>query len=233
MLLVSFCDIVTITICAMFMAMIIVIDEASKIPVVSPVPVLHSTTNAPTYFECRDNMVYPIDLAGLMDTFKRYASEFKKNAGGTDAEKLMALDVGNDYFRLDPGLAMMGIMGLLPKPGIKGTDINALSNAALAAAALHQAAIAKAAGAGHGAPKEDPTHLARLVESSKNPFNDVLHTLNTGTQYCVFFVRDSGFNVFRKCRDITVKNGFRHGWELLGRDEPITFEGMMHSPGYQ
>lgn len=234
MLLVSFCDIVTITICAMFMAMIVVIDEASKIPVVSPVPILRPTTNAPVYYECRDNMVFPVDLAGLAETFRKYSSEFKRNSGATDIEKLMSLDAGNEYFRLDPGLAMMGVMGLLPKPGIKGTDINVVSNLAMHAAAAAKAAMEAEAAASHGGGhKAEATHLGGLETFERNPFTDSLANINTGSQYCVFFVRDSGFNVFRYCRRIVVNRNMRHGWELIGRDEPITFEGMMRTPGFQ
>ena len=200
LLLVSFCDIVTITICAMFMALIVVIDEAAKIPVVSPVPVLRPTTNAPVYFECRDNMVFPIDLLALRQTFTKYSTEFKKNAGATDMEKLMALDAGNETYRIDPGLAIMGVMGLHPRPGAKGAVITSLPN---------------------------------LVENEKNPFTDALLNISPDSQYCVFFVRDSGFNVFRQCRAIAIKKGFHHGWEYVARDEAITFEGMMNSPGIQ
>ncbi len=200
LLLVSFCDIVTITICAMFMALIIVIDEAAKIPVVKPVPVLHACTNAPVYFECRDNMVFPIDLSALRQTFTKSSTEFKKNAGASDVEKLMGLDAGNETYRIDPGLATMGVLGLRPRPGIKGTYDVSLTN---------------------------------LVENVKNPFTDALLNIDKNSQYCVFFVRDTGFNVFRKCRDIVIAKGFRHGWEFVARDEPLTFEGMNYSPGFQ
>jgi hypothetical protein len=200
LLLVSFCDIVTITTCAMFMAMIIVIDESMKIPVVSPVPVLHYTTNAPVYYECRDNMVFMIDLASLEQTFTKYSTEFKKAGGGSELEKLMALDAGDATYRIDPALATMGVLGLRPKPGVRGVPLDSLTN---------------------------------ILDRVGTPFVKSLLNINTGTQYCVFFVRDSGFNIFRTCRAIVVDKKFRHGWELLGRDEPITFEGMMHSPGFQ
>lgn len=195
MLLVSFCDIVTITICAMFMAMIVVIDESSKIPVIVPVPVLRPTTNAPVYFECRDKMVFPIDLPSLLQTFAKYTNDYKKGGGATDIEKLMSLDVGNDFYRLDPGLATMGFLGLQPRAGAKGTPLSA------------------------------------MLASPTNTFTLSLLNIHTNSQYCVFFVRDSGFNVFRMCRDLAVKRGFHHGWEYVSRDEPITFEGLMKTPG--
>lgn len=206
MLLVSFCDIVTITTCAMFMAMIIVIDESSKIPVVSPVPILHQTTNSPVYFECRDSMVIPIDLPALRQEFVKYSTEYKKGGGASDVEKLMNIDAGNALYRIDPGLATMGILGLQPRPGAKGTTLDEMTQ----------------------------TNNAYGVVNTNTLFDKMVLSLNTNSQYCVFFVRDSGFGIYRECRRRTVrKMNFRHGWEYLGRDEPITFEGMMRSPGRQ
>src|SRR5262245_11907883 len=115
MLLVSFCDIVTITICAMFMAMIVVIDTASKIPVVMPVPVLHSTTNVPVYFECRDGMVFTIDFDSLAEAFSKHAGDFRHSADGSELQKLMSMDVGDKYYRIDPGMASIGILGVRPR----------------------------------------------------------------------------------------------------------------------
>lgn len=117
MLLVSFCDIVTITICAMFMAMIVVIEESMKIPVVTPVPMVRPTTNIPVYFECRNKMVYHIDYDELRKVFQDQAASMKRrpeDTAQTMLDRIRQLDAGNKYYRLDPSLAMMGLMGLLP-----------------------------------------------------------------------------------------------------------------------
>lgn len=203
MLLVSFCDIVTITICAMFMAMIVVIDESMKIPVVTPVPIVHHTTNAPVFFECRANKIFPIDLSELKTIFIKTSQDYKKLAGATDAQKIAALDAGNETYRLDPGLAMMGMLGLNPRPGAKGIAYEQIFN------------------------DQDNAYVAN------NPFKALLLSLNPHSQYCVFFVRRDGINIFRKCRSTIVENGYRHGFEIITKDEPITFEGLMGNVGWQ
>lgn len=133
MLLVSFCDIVTITICAMFMAMIVVIDESMKIPVVSPVPMVRPTTNMPVYFECRNRMVYPIDYAELRKIFQERGETMKRKPGDTAEallDRISKIDAGNQYYRLDPNMAMMGLMGLIPSTnaiaGVTEDEINTL-----------------------------------------------------------------------------------------------------------
>ena len=197
LLLVSFCDIVTITTAAMFMAMIIVIDESMKIPVVGPTPMVEASTNAPVYFECRNNMVYPIDREGLFKVFQAKAEEFKSFTGDDMGERLAKLDAGNEIYRIDHGLAMMGWMGLQPRPDVKGVTM------------------------------ED------VRDSETNAFYKALATLNPNKQYCVFYVREDSFPVYRVCRDLCLKRTIQQGWEFLDRNEPITFEGVMRRPGVQ
>src|SRR5437667_5852449 len=65
MLIVSFCDIVTITTAAMFFAMLITVQEAVKIPVFKPTPRATITNKQPVFFECRANEVFYLDKEGL------------------------------------------------------------------------------------------------------------------------------------------------------------------------
>lgn len=196
MLLVSFCDIVTIVTCAMFMAMIVVIDQSMKIPVVTPVPLLRGMTNEPVYFECRNQMLYPVDRDGLRKIFEQRAADFRQAGGTVDAvAKLTRLDAGNELYRLDYNTALMGLMGLQGRPGVKGIL------------------------------------QADLEGKAENAYAKVLKNISPKTHFLVFFVRDDSFDVFRTARDIAVKADFKHGWEYLTHDEPITFEGVMANIG--
>lgn len=132
LLLVSFCDIVTITTAAMFMAMIVVIDESSRIPAIRPMPMMHETTNAAVYYECRQNEVFYIDrdeLARIFtDSSTKFLAEHQSAAGSVGVlSDMMHQDIGNDIYRIDDRYLMMGALALLPKEGQKGTTIDELN----------------------------------------------------------------------------------------------------------
>ena len=133
MLLVSFCDIVTITTAAMFMAMIIVIDESMRIPVIRATPVTKVTTNAPAYFECRGNRVYPIRRDQLSTAFHQASTTIAAAArSGQKSEavlqQIMAQQLGDDAYTLDPRYMLMGVMALRPRPEIKGATLQELNS---------------------------------------------------------------------------------------------------------
>jgi biopolymer transport protein ExbD len=120
---VSFCDIVTVSMVAMFMALIIVIDQALRTPEIRPTPLATPTTNTPVFFECRNNQVYVIDRRELMDELQRSTRELrKKNTGQADAflQEAMEQDIGNRFYRMDIGFLMMGVVALLPRDKVEG-----------------------------------------------------------------------------------------------------------------
>lgn len=120
---VSFCDIVTVSMVAMFMALIIVIDQALRTPEIRPTPLATPTTNSPVFFECRNNQVYVIDRRELMDELQRSTRELrKKNTGEADAflQEAMEQDIGNRFYRMDVGFLMMGVVALLPREKVEG-----------------------------------------------------------------------------------------------------------------
>lgn len=197
LLLVSFCDIVTIVVAALFMAMVVVIDQTSRIPSIIPIPEVKDTELKPVYFECRNRMIFPIDRAGLWKVFQTNASAFRSNEGATMVERLAKLDVGDQYYRIDYGLAMMGMMGLVPRPAAKG--------------------IAE----------------AEIKASTNNPFSSLLAVMDKNSQYCVFYVREDSYSIYRACRSLCIGRKIHQGWEYVAMDEPLTFEGEMRDPGVQ
>ena len=207
LLLVSFCDIVTIVTAALFMAMIVVIDESSRIPVIRPTPLAHKTTNAPVFFECRNNQVYPVDFVGL----GRLAKDALKSSmaaqigalsstNATEAARIKALfsvHVTNEYHHVNDGYLSMGVLALDPVPDAVGVT------------------------------KE------QLDTTSSNLFRIILATVDTNTQFVAFLVRDDSFPVFRKARDICTTKGYPSGWEYIGDNEPLLYGGATTHIGIQ
>jgi hypothetical protein len=189
---VSFCDIVTVSMVALFMALVIVIDMAMRTPSLRPTPLAMATTNLPVYFEFRRNNLYAIDRAELMMILRTEAQAMRKQGGGGKDDLLqtaMTRDIGNDFYRFDNSFLMMGIVALIPRPGVDGITFES-------------------------------------VQDSDEPLVQALRAVNTNTHYAVYLVRDDSFPMFRKVRDLSVRLGIKSGWEYIGRDEPLTFEGM-------
>lgn len=119
----SFCDIITVSIVALFMVMVIVTDLAMRTPKVRPTPLSQSTTNTPVYIECRANQLYPIDRVEIATAMRTAERQFRARAlsGDTNAmHEAMSIDVGNEFYRLDNSFMMMGVIALIPRAGVTG-----------------------------------------------------------------------------------------------------------------
>ena len=129
LLLVSFCDIVTITTAALFMAMVVVIDQASKTPIYRPTPIATATTNEPIYFECRANQVFHIDKtnlasilhAAMTNTVVQTGEKTGSGLGGM--ERLMQQDIGDRFYKVDPGYLLIGEVALIPRTNTIGIPV--------------------------------------------------------------------------------------------------------------
>jgi biopolymer transport protein ExbD len=173
---VSFCDIVTVSMVAMFMALIIVIDQALRTPEIRPTPLASPTTNAPVFFECRNNQVYVIDRRELLNELQRSTREMRtKSVGQTEAflQEAMEQDIGNRFYRMDIGFLMMGIVALIPRPNVDGVPEDNLDYSTNAydphhGPPRHQLAIRGLPGAGRFIPHlpqaARPDHAARFPE---------------------------------------------------------------------
>lgn len=133
LLLVSFCDIVTVTMCSLFMALLVVIDQSSKTPSIRHTPIAETITNAPVYFECRANQIFAIDRTKLAEQLHNTTNAVAKTPGGTNAlssltglGQLMMQDIGDEYYQIDTRYLLLGQMALLPRTnatGIKSADV--------------------------------------------------------------------------------------------------------------
>jgi hypothetical protein len=128
MLIVSFCDIVTITTAALFFAMIMTLQEAVKVPIFRPTPRAAITNKAPVFFECRNEEVFFIDKSGLDDQVTKLVSTANVGVRGGDMSQFLKViqgqEVGNEYYKVNPSYLLTGLVALEPRPDVHGeTDV--------------------------------------------------------------------------------------------------------------
>jgi len=132
MLIVSFCDIVTITTAALFFCLLVTVQEAVKIPVLRPTPRAKVSSKQGVFFECRDNQLYFVDKAGLDDQVEKLMSTLNPGVRGGDLESFLKAiqgqEVGNLYYKVDPRYLLVGRMGLEARPGIPGETLEELAD---------------------------------------------------------------------------------------------------------
>ena len=132
MLIVSFCDIVTITTAALFFCLLVTVQESVKVPVFRPTPRAKITSKQGVFFECRTNELFFVDKAGLDDQVEKLMLTLNPGIRGGDLESflkaLQGQEVGNAYYRVDPRYLLVGKMGLEVRPGIAGEMITELDD---------------------------------------------------------------------------------------------------------
>jgi hypothetical protein len=132
MLIVSFCDIVTITTAALFFCLLVTVQEAVKIPILRPTPRAKVSSKQGVFFECRDNQLYFVDKAGLDDQVEKLMSTLNPGIRGGDLESFLKAiqgqEVGNLYYKVDPRYLLVGRMGLEARPGIPGETLGELAD---------------------------------------------------------------------------------------------------------
>lgn len=131
LLLVSFCDILTISISGLFMATIITVFEATKIPELSMTPKTVPTTKAPLFFECRTNQVYYVDKESLDEQIKKLLSTLNPTVKGDISAFLRVVssqDIGNEFYKVVPTYLLTAVVALEPRPGVTGYDLTAIED---------------------------------------------------------------------------------------------------------
>lgn len=132
LLIVSFCDIVTITTAAMFFAMLITVQEAVKIPVFKPTPRAVPTNKSPVFFECRVDQVFYVDKDGLDTQVAKLLSTL--NVGGRSGDislfskVIQGQAISNAFYRVDPKYLLVGVMALEGIPETHGENIQEVQN---------------------------------------------------------------------------------------------------------
>ncbi len=132
LLLVSFCDILTISISALFMATIVTVFEATKIPELSMTPKAISTTKSAMFFECRGDEMYFVDKELLDTQIAGLLSRLSPNVRGGDIKQFLQAiqgeEIGNEYYRVLPSYLLTAVIALEPKTGVPGIRMEAIDN---------------------------------------------------------------------------------------------------------
>ncbi len=132
LLIVSFCDIVTITTAALFFCLIVTVQEAVKVPIFRPTPLAKVSTKQGIFFECRNDQVFFVDKTGLDGQVEDLMSKLNPEVRGGDLgsflKAIQGQDVGNAYYKVDPRYLLVGQMGLEPRAGVSGERTNDLEN---------------------------------------------------------------------------------------------------------
>ena len=127
LLIVSFCDIVTITTAAMFFAMLITVQEAVKIPVFKPTPRAVPTNKAPVFFECRGDQVFYVDKDNLDTQVAKLLSTLNPGLRGGDLTQFLKAiqgqEVKNELYRVDPKYLLVGVMALEARIEARGEGV--------------------------------------------------------------------------------------------------------------
>jgi hypothetical protein len=132
LLIVSFCDIVTITTAALFFAMLITVQESVKIPIFRPTPRVKITDKQGVFFECRTNQLFYIDKAGLDEKVNKLMSKpnLKIGHGGIESflKDLQSEDLENEYYKVDPNYLLVMRVALQPRLGVLGETVTDLED---------------------------------------------------------------------------------------------------------
>jgi hypothetical protein len=133
LLIVSFCDIVTITTAALFFCLIVTVQEAVKVPIFRPTPLAKVSSKQGIFFECRNDQLFFVDKAGLDGQVEDLMSKLTPGVRGGDlgsfVKAVQGQDVGNIIYKVDPRYLLVGKMSLEPRAGISGESAGDLENA--------------------------------------------------------------------------------------------------------
>jgi len=124
LLIVSFCDIVTITTAALFFCLIVTVQEAVKVPIFRPTPLAKLSAKQGIFFECRNDQLFFVDKNGLNGQVEDLMSKLNPGVRGGDLgsflKAIQGQDVGNAYYKVDPRYLLVAQMGLEPRTGVSG-----------------------------------------------------------------------------------------------------------------
>ena len=114
----SFLDILT---CLQGVLILVIIStgiDAAQTKVLIPTPIERQSTKRPVYLECRGDMVYPMDVAGLGREARTKIAQMTAAAAGDQMKLLQSLTeirVVDDYYEVDLSYYMLGQLVLKPR----------------------------------------------------------------------------------------------------------------------
>jgi biopolymer transport protein ExbD len=132
MLIISFCDIITISTAALLLALFVTVQLAIKIPVFRPTPRSAPSSKQAFFFECRNDHLFFVDKAGLDEQVEELMSKLNSGVRGGDLgsfqKAIQGQEVGNPYYKVDPRYLLVGRMVLETRAGTSGEGAGDLEN---------------------------------------------------------------------------------------------------------
>jgi biopolymer transport protein ExbD len=119
----SLCDIITVSIFALFMTLVIVIEIAMRTPKVEATPLARATTNVAVYVECRNNQLFYVDRGEIMGAMDQALADIRARVAAGDPmsrQAALSLDVGNTFYRIDTSMMAMSLLMLIPREAPRG-----------------------------------------------------------------------------------------------------------------
>jgi len=114
----SFLDILT---CLQGVLILVIIStgiDAAQTKVLIPTPIERQSVKRPVYLECRGDLIYPMDVAGLAREARTKIAQVTTAAGGDQMKLLQALTevrVLNDFYEVDLSYYMLGQLVIKPR----------------------------------------------------------------------------------------------------------------------
>ena len=194
----SFLDILT---CLQGVLMLVIIStgiDAAQTKVLIPTPMETYSTKRPVYVECRENLIYPVDVDGLWTASRDAIRSISKDAAGDQIKMLQAMSsaagkVTNEYYEVDMSYALLGQLAIRPN-----------TNSDTAGFALDE----------------------RSTLSSDNFMIKLLKEVDIEKDKIMLIVRDDSYTVFKTAQRLSFLKGVEVSVEVFDSREPIRFSQM-------
>jgi hypothetical protein len=247
LLLVSFCDIVTVTVSALFMAMVITIQEAMKVPELKGAPRAKvMAKRAPVKLSSQGGKGEAGGAYGNGKDGAGGAGGGTNAASGADGGVVVQIQPTPVYFECRKGMVFpVNYEELYQQTRVARTaPVKKPEDGATPSTGIDFLANMQNKEIGNDYYKVQPSFLmlGQMVlearpdakgESEKeienkatSKFFAALHEIDKKKNYVVFLVRDDSFALFKTCRRFVQQEGYDSGWEYLDDDQLIKFGGF-------
>lgn len=195
----SFLDVLT---CLQGVLILVIIStgiDAAQTKVLIPTPIDRASDKVPLYIECRGELLYPLDVAGLMKAAEARMTDIAKRGQGDQIKTLQALSdegsrVTNEYYEVDMAYGLVGQIAIRPntRSGAKGFEIKDLDTL-----------------------------------TSENYMSGVLKGMDRDKQRLKLIVRDDSFRSFKNAQRLAFLAKIETSVEVFDSREPIRFSKML------
>lgn len=192
----SFLDILT---CLQGVLILVIIStgiDAAQTKVLIPTPIERQSEKEPIYIECRQDLLFPVDVATLWSGARAKMAEIARTSGGDQVKTLEAMAspenrVTNSFFEVDLTYSLLGQLALRPN-----------TNSTAAGSALGD----------------------RDTMAQDNLMTRTLKSMNKDTQRLILIVRDdNSYRVFKNAQRLSYISQVEVSVQVFDSREPIRF----------